>query len=46
MDDSITLQSLSGAALLPHLDAVAALRIAVEIDPRKGDAIPSTKGVL
>lgn len=29
MDDSITLQSLSGAALLSHLDAVAALRIAV-----------------
>ena len=29
MDDSIILQSLSGAALLPHLDAVAALRIAV-----------------
>jgi imidazoleglycerol-phosphate dehydratase len=23
-----------------------ALRQAVEIDPRKGDAIPSTKGVL
>ena len=29
MDDIITLESLSGAALLPHLDAVAALRIAV-----------------
>jgi imidazoleglycerol-phosphate dehydratase len=23
-----------------------ALRTAVEIDPRKGDAVPSTKGVL
>ena len=29
MDDAITLQSLSGAALLPHLDEVAKLRIAV-----------------
>ena len=29
MDDAITLECLSGAALLPHLDAVAALRIAV-----------------
>ena len=29
MDDSLSLESLSGAALLPHLDAVAALRIAV-----------------
>ncbi|QIL21050.1 GNAT family N-acetyltransferase [Thermomonas sp. HDW16] len=29
MRDPITLQTLSGAALLPHLDAVAALRIAV-----------------
>lgn len=29
MDDTITLQSLSGAALLPHLDDVARLRIAV-----------------
>ena len=29
MDDAITLDCLSGAALLPHLDAVAALRIAV-----------------
>lgn len=29
MDDPITLETLSGAALLPHLDAVAALRIAV-----------------
>jgi len=29
MNPTITLQSLSGAALLPHLDAVAALRIAV-----------------
>lgn len=29
MDDAITLQSLSGAALLPHLDDVARLRIAV-----------------
>lgn len=29
MDETITLQTLSGAALLPHLDAVAALRIAV-----------------
>ena len=28
-DDPITLQSLSGAALLPHLDEVARLRIAV-----------------
>ena len=28
-DDTITLQSLSGAALLPQLDAVAKLRIAV-----------------
>ena len=29
MNDRITLETLSGAALLPHLDAVAALRIAV-----------------
>ena len=29
MDDTITLETLSGAALLPHLDKVAALRIAV-----------------
>ena len=29
MDDAITLQSLSGAALLPCLDDVARLRIAV-----------------
>jgi GNAT superfamily N-acetyltransferase len=29
MDDSVTVQSLSGAALLPHLDDVARLRIAV-----------------
>ncbi|MFT4179240.1 MAG: GNAT family N-acetyltransferase [Thermomonas sp.] len=29
MTDAITLQTLSGAAILPHLDAVAALRIAV-----------------
>ena len=29
MGDSLSLESLSGAALLPHLDAVAALRIAV-----------------
>ena len=29
MDDAITLECLSGAALRPHLDAVAALRIAV-----------------
>ena len=29
MDDTITLETLSGAALLPHLDEVAALRIAV-----------------
>ena len=29
MDQTITLQALSGAALRPHLDAVAALRIAV-----------------
>ena len=32
---------------LPLGTALArALRAAVEIDPRKGDAIPSTKGVL
>lgn len=34
MDDPITLETLSGAALLPHLDAVAALRIAVFRDWR------------
>ncbi|RZA14543.1 MAG: GNAT family N-acetyltransferase [Lysobacteraceae bacterium] len=32
MDESITLECLSGEALLPHLDAVAALRIAVFAD--------------
>ena len=29
MQNPITLETLSGAALLPHLDEVAALRIAV-----------------
>ena len=29
MHDAITLETLSGAALLPHLDTVAQLRIAV-----------------
>lgn len=37
MHDPITLESLSGAALLPHMDAVAALRIAMFDQPTRAD---------
>ena len=38
--------TLPGGVQMQVLGLARALREAVEIDPRKADAIPSTKGVL